>query len=192
MPEKIRVLLHNAYMTIRNWVKGPDCCGLWENPDGRLVECDDWWGYQNCMFPGCGHYQIEHSDGSPNKIVYSKDHPEDVGNEVTWPKGCMNAGCGDCPGFWTKDDLYSFVHGLARARHYASHDMFRDGDQYDLNVTHVDTSVSIVVQVTTAVASHDHEALSRVFEREGKLRDKFPDILFNFDVRFEPAPSMEA
>jgi hypothetical protein len=64
--------------------------------------------------------------------------------------------------------------------------MFRDGDQHDLNVTHVDTNVSIVVQVTTTVGSRDREALNKVFEREGKIRDKFPNILFNFDVRFEP------
>jgi hypothetical protein len=138
------------------------------------------------MFPGCGHYQLEHSDGTPNKIIYAKDNPELVGTLVVDPVGCLNAGCEDCPKFWTKDDLHNFMQLLARARHHATHDMHRDGEQYDPNVKHVDTSVSVVVQVTTSVASRDHDALNKVFEREGTIRDKFPDVLFNFDVRFEP------
>jgi hypothetical protein len=185
--EKIKIRLHNAFIRVRLFFgHEAACCGYFQNPDGRLVDCDEWWGYQDCMFPGCGHYQLEHSDGTPNKIIYAKDHPELVGTEVVDPVGCLNAGCDDCPKFWTKEDLHNFMQQLAVARHHASHDMFRDGDQHDLNVTHVDTSVSIVVQVTTSVGSRDHDALNKVFEREGKLRDKFPDILFNFDVRFEP------
>ncbi len=189
----LRTKLHNAYMTVRNWVKGPDCCGLWENPDGRLVECDDWWGYQNCMFPGCGHYQIEHSDGSPNTVVYSKEHPEDVGTEVTWSKGCMNAGCGDCPGFWTKKDLHNFVHSLSYARNQATHMMFYDEDDveavrnvHDDNVKHVDASVRVIVQVTTTVKTRDCEALEKVFAREARIRDKFPNVLLDFDIIYEP------
>jgi len=219
--EKIKITLHNAVIRVRQ-VFGHEaaCCGYFKNPDGRLVDCDEWWGYQDCMFPGCGHYQLEHSDGSANKVLYVKpeltkhswegkpdgnagcarcyvdqteanrdeDCPKTVkaGDLVVDPVGCLNAGCEDCPKFWTKDDLHNFMQLLARARHHATHDMHRDGEQYDPNVTHVDTSVSIVVQVTTSVGSRDHDALNKVFEREGKLRDKFPDILFNFDVRFEP------
>jgi hypothetical protein len=185
--QKLKTKLHNAIIRVRQFFgHEAACCGYFKNPDGRLVDCDEWWGYQECMFPGCGHYQIEHSDGTPNKIIYSKDNPELVGTLVVDPVGCLNAGCEDCPKFWTKEDLHNFMQQLARARHHASHDMFRDGSQYDPNVKHVDTSVSVVVQVTTSVASRDHDALNKVFEREGKLRDKFPDILFNFDVRFEP------
>jgi hypothetical protein len=186
--KQLKIKLHNAKIRIAATCFGvePECCGYFQNPDGKLVECNEWWGYQDCMFPGCGHYQLEHSDGTPNKIIYAKDHPELVGTLVVDPVGCLNAGCEDCPKFWTKEDLHNFMQLLARARHHATHDMHRDGEQCDLNVTHVDTSVSVVVQVTTSVTSRDRDALNRVFEREGKLRDKFPDILFNFDVRFEP------
>src|SRR5208283_296001 len=191
--ETLKIKLHNASIRVRQFFgHEAACCGYFKNPDGRLVDCDKWWGYQECMFPGCGHYQLEHSDGTPNKIIYSKDRPELVGTLVVDPVGCLNAGCEDCPKFWTKEDLHNFVQQLAIARHHATHDMFRDGEQHDLNVTHVDTSVSIVVQVTTSVASRDREALSRVFEREGKIRDKYPDILFNFDVRFDPPADREA
>jgi hypothetical protein len=187
--EKIKIGLHNAVIRVRQFFgHEAACCGYFKNPDGKLVDCDEWWGYQECMFPGCGHYQLEHSDGTPNKIVYAKDKPELVGTLVVDPVGCLNAGCEDCPKFWTKDDLHIFVQQLAIARHHATHMMFYDGhgSERDENVRHVDTNVSIIVQVTTAVANHDHDALSKVFEREGKIRDKFPDILFNFDVRFEP------
>jgi len=191
--ETLKIKLHNASIRVRQFFgHEAACCGYFKNPDGRLVDCDKWWGYQECMFPGCGHYQLEHSDGTPNKIIYSKDRPELVGTLVVDPVGCLNAGCEDCPKFWTKEDLHNFVQQLAIARHHATHMMFYDGEGsqivHDDNVKHVDTNVSIVVQVTTAVASHDHDALSKVFEREGKIRDKFPDVLFNFDVRFESEP----
>jgi len=224
--ETLKIKLHNASIRVRQFFgHEAACCGYFENPDGRLVDCDKWWGYQECQFPGCGHYQIEHSDGTPSELLYvkpelTKHHWEakpdgsagcalcfvdetkensdegcpktlKKGDMVTDPKGCMNAGCGQCPGFWDKDKLHEFIQELARARHHASHDMFRDGNQHDPNVKHCDTSVSIVVQATTAVASHDHDVLSKVFAREEKLRDKFPNVLFNFDVRFEPESSVK-
>lgn len=187
-PEKLKIKLHNAYLVVRDWWVGSECCGLWRNPDGRLVECDDWWGYQECQFPGCGHYQIEHGDGTPNEIIYSKDKPELVGTLVVDPVGCLNAGCGDCPEFWDKAKLHNFMQELAQARHHATHMMFYDGHggQRDENVRHVDSKVSIVVQVMTTVCTRDREALNAVFEREQAIMDKFPDVLFNFDVRFEP------
>lgn len=196
MLEKLRVKLHNAGI----WFLGilgrePSCCGYFKNPDGRMVECSEWWGYQDCMFPGCGHYQIEHSDGTPNKIIYAKDNPELVGTEVADPVGCLNAGCEDCPKFWTKDDLHNFIQQLGIARGNATHKMFYDGhgSLRDTNVKRVDSKVEIVVRITTTVASHDRDALQRVFAREEKLRDEYPNVLFNFDVIFErtPEPAIE-
>ncbi len=217
----LKVWLHNLKIWfIDNLGKGPKCCGYFKNPDGRLVECDEWWGYQECMFPGCGHGQIEHSDGTPNKILYVKpeltkhhwegkpdgnagcalcfvsqteanrdeDCPATIkkGDLVSDPIGCLNVGCEDCPKFWTKDDLHNFVQELARARHHATHMMFRDDNGIIIpNVKHADSNVSIVVQVTTTVGTRDREALDAVFAREQAIMDKFPTIQFNFDVAFE-------
>ncbi len=192
MLEKIKVKLHNLKIWfIDNLGKGPECCGYFKNPDGRLVECSEWWGYQDCMFPGCGHYQIEHSDGTPNKILYSKDHPEEVGTEVVDPIGCLNAGCSDCPKFWTKEDLHNFVQQLSIARHHATHMMFYDGhgSQKDEVVKHVDTHVGITVYVTTTVDADDRGKLDAIFAREQAIMEKFPNVQFNFDVVYEHKPS---
>jgi len=191
--KRLKLALQNAYTLLTYRFIGEKCCGLFRNPDGRLVECDKWWGYQNCMFPGCGHYQLEHSDGTPNKIIYSKDHPEEVGTEVVDPVGCLNAGCNQCPEFWDEAKLHNFVHLLGRARNHATHTLFHDGhgSVRDENVRHVDATVSVVVQVTTTVASHDREALNRLFAREQKLMDQFPEVQFNFDVMFERQPSTD-
>lgn len=93
----LKVKLYNLFMRIAHKFAEPECCGLLRNSDGHLVKYDEWEGYQSCYFPGCGHYQSEHGDGTPSKVLYSKDHPELVGTEVSHAKGCWNAGCEDCP-----------------------------------------------------------------------------------------------
>jgi len=227
MIEKLKVVLHNICANLRVALVGPQCCGLWKNPDGRLVECDEWWGYQECMFPGCGHYQLEHSDGTPNKVIYvrpgstlhswemlpnggagcthchveqtdanrDEECPKTVkkGDLIGDPVGCLNAGCEDCPEFWDKAKLHNFIQELACARHHATHMMFRDDNGVIIpNVKHVDSNVSIVVQVTTTVMTRDREALNAVFKREQAIMDKFPNVLFNFDVTFEQPDEIKA
>ena len=76
---------------------------LFREPDGRLVDIDDWSGYDNCWRPGCGHYRCEHGFGEKYKVIYAKDKALE-GTEGWDPVGCMNAGC-PCEGFM-EDDFY--------------------------------------------------------------------------------------
>ena len=71
--------------------------------------------------------------------------------------------------------------------------MFYDEDDveavrnvHDDNVKHVDASVRVIVQVTTTVKTRDREALEKVFAREARIRDKFPNVLLDFDIIYEP------
>lgn len=64
--------------------------------------------YTNCADPRCHHYIIEHGFGEPQKIVYSKDHPEEVGQVFNNGVGCMNAGC-PCDGFAWPDKISQAV-----------------------------------------------------------------------------------
>ena len=68
-----RIKLYNASIHVREFFgHRAACCGYFKNPDGRLVGCDEWIGYQDCMFPGCGHYQIEHGFGEEQEVLYVK------------------------------------------------------------------------------------------------------------------------
>lgn len=180
---KLRVLLHNVYVQVVYWFSREKCCGLFENPDGRLVECDKWWGYQNCMYPGCGHYQIEHSDGTPNKVIYAKDQPELVGTEFTTPKGCMNAGCDMCPEFWDEAKLHGFVQDLSYARNHASH-TFNLEECPGVIDTYARVVTVIEVDVTMRYPSTTQEYTTMMDKARG-VQAKFPSIAFKFNVQYE-------
>jgi hypothetical protein len=184
--EKLKIKLHNARVWIEQVLgKEPECCGYFRNPDGRLVECDEWWGYQECMFPGCGHYQLEHSDGTPNKIIYAKDNPELVGTLVVDPVGCLNAGCEDCPKFWTKDDLHNFVQQLGQAKRDAYWTLggWHNDEMADKPpVKRVDVHIDIIIRATTILAPTDEAAREVIFKREQGLMEKYPDVTFDFHV----------
>lgn len=178
----LKVKLYNLFMRIAHKFAEPECCGLLRNSDGHLVKYDEWEGYQSCYFPGCGHYQSEHGDGTPSKVLYSKDHPELVGTEVSHAKGCWNAGCEDCPGFWTKEDLHNFMREVSRARNHANYAMAQMGETWDPNVKQIEAKVDIVVRVVTTVGTRDRQAREALFEREKRLRGRFPDVSFDFDI----------
>jgi len=70
--EKLYIKVLNAIYRIKRYFKPADCCSHFKNADGRLVDCEDWIGYQDCMYPGCGHYYIEHGFGGSSALLYVK------------------------------------------------------------------------------------------------------------------------
>ena len=66
-----------------------DFDGIW---DGYCIDC--WPGYDDCANPVCNHFRIEHAFPDTEwTTVYSKNHPEEVGERFKPEVGCMNAGC---------------------------------------------------------------------------------------------------
>jgi hypothetical protein len=184
MKLNLRVRLQNIYARIKYRFVEPKCCGLFKNPDGRLVECDEWWGYQNCMYPGCGHYQLEHSDGTPEKIIYDKNNPENVGKEVAMRPGCMNAGCGDCPGFWDKAKLHEFIQQLSFARNHATHALSLDKFP---GVLHTDARVVTKVEIDIDMRYPcTPEEYANVMDRMRGLQAEFPHVALDFHLHYHP------
>jgi hypothetical protein len=64
---------------------------------------DCWSGYDPCGYCGC--YRCEHGAGIMT-TVYSKDHPETVGQQTDWGYGCQPS---DCPKANTDKPCTGFV-----------------------------------------------------------------------------------
>jgi hypothetical protein len=145
---------------------------------GNLDYCTDCWpGYDNCAHPGCGHFRCEHSVGETWKTIYVKDGQEgNVGDEQYMREGCMNAGCGDCPGF-VEPGTYTRLSdsGYARrAAYWALSEM--------PNVTDVEGSVEISVNINIKLDVYSYEAREAVYKTQFELMEKHPNVLFNFQI----------
>ncbi len=180
----LKIKLLNFFTYIRATVTDDVC---FHNTDGRLVSMDDWEGYDNCMRPGCGHYRCEHSFGEVWTTSYvSSEHHEaaglEVGDNVSWPRGCMNGGC-HCPGFWTESDLIGWVQQLNHARINGSWDLEKVP-----GVKHVDSGIQTVVRIDTYLDKDDPEGREAVYIVEETLHHEHPDVLFDFRVRWDEPP----
>lgn len=156
------------------------------NRDGRLVPIDEWDGYDCCMRPGCGHYHAEHSFGETRITEYVdpklKNPNFQVGDVVSWPEGCMNAGC-KCPGFWTESQLIEFIQNITYARVNGSWEL-----RQVPGVTHVESGIAISVWIDTYTESKDEAARDAIYEVERVLHNEYPIALFNFNTRWSKPP----
>lgn len=185
---RVPVWLHNLIMRV--WERFQLDLVLMPNLDGRLMSLDEWEGYDSCMRPGCGHYRCEHSMGQVWETVYAAPAVEgaepsfQVGDLVSYPVGCMNGGC-KCEGFWTTTDLIAFVYKLNNARINGSWDL-----EQVPGVTDTDSEIDITVRIDTFTESREETAREAIYTAEQGVREQHPDVLFDFNVRWDK-PSEE-
>lgn len=157
----LNTMVNNGWMLLKYWflreIMGKDGV-LLTNPGGRLVDIDDWYGYQDCERLGCDHYLCEHAG-------YGE---------------CGNAGC-DCKSFLHPQSAAVLKNEITRAARGAYWNMKEVPGVEDVKVR-IETVIYVDV---TLDAEHDaQEHRYRVYDMERTLYSMYPQAGFDFNLTF--------